>query len=136
MPRHSKKFRKRTLLNLNINNWINECKKVSPRKKLWFSLPKGDPTYVFWRKWSCWAWKEHFQWCSFMWWRSTHSCSVYLQSLFLYEVGLTEVKENDFQDTPHDKRRKNWSIRNPLTKKCEKDKMKWQALQKMANILF
>ena len=28
----------------------------------------------------------------------------------MYGVGLTEVKENDFQDTPHDKRRNNCLI--------------------------
>ena len=37
-----------------------------------------------------------------MWWWCSHSCSVYSQSSFLYKVGLTEVRENDLKDTPHD----------------------------------
>ena len=35
-----------------------------------------------------------------------------------------------------DKRQKNASIRNPLTKKCEKLSVKGEALQKLANIIF
>ena len=35
MPRCTKKIRNRTFLNLNINIWINEHKKISPRKKNW-----------------------------------------------------------------------------------------------------
>ena len=97
---------------------------------MWFSPPKGVPNNVFWGKWSCWALREHFKWCFLVWWRSSHSYFVYSQSLFLYKVGLMEVKENDFQDTPHDKRQKNSSIRNLLTKKCEKKQNWWTSSSK------
>ena len=32
--------------------------------------------------------------------------NLYWQSFILYEVGLTEVKENDFEDTSHNKKQK------------------------------
>ena len=35
-------------------------------------------------------------------------------------MGLTEVKENDFQDTPHDKRRKKLKYKEPSYKKMRK----------------
>ena len=41
--------------------------------------------------------KTQFQWYYCVRWRCSHSCSVYSQSLFLYKVGLTEVKENDLR---------------------------------------
>ena len=51
-------------------------------------------------------------------------------------MGLTEVRENDLKDTPHNIKTKNSSIRNLLTKKCEKHTEKGQTLKKMANIIF
>ena len=86
--------------------------------------------------WSCLGWRERFQWHSCMWWRCLQSYFIYWQPLFLYFMGYTEVKENDVKDTLHDKRQKNSSIRNLLTKKCENHKLDQQALQKVAKIIF
>ena len=47
------------------------------RKKMWFSLTKGVLSYIFWRKWSCLNQREQFQWYSCMWWRCSHSYSMY-----------------------------------------------------------
>ena len=52
---------------------------------------------------------------------------MYSESFFLYEVGLTEVKENDFKDIAHDKRQKTSS---------KKKEVNEQALQKMTKIIF
>ena len=51
-PRHTKKTKK-SYFRTNF---------VLKKKKLWFSFPKGVPNYIFWRKWSCWGWREEFQW--------------------------------------------------------------------------
>ena len=75
-------------------------------KKMWFSLTKGVLSYIFWRKWSCLNQREQFQWYFCMWWRCSHSYSMYKKSLFLYEVGLTEVQKKIFKISPHDKRQR------------------------------
>ena len=60
------------------------------------------------------------------------TCSPFFCTRWL----LLEVKENNFKDAPHNKKRKTISIRNRLTKKCEKHEMNGQALQKIANTIF
>ncbi len=61
---------------------------------------------------------------------------MYSQSLFLYEVGVIEVKETDFKDTAHDKRQKTLSIKTSSQENAKKHKVNEQAPQKMAKIIF
>ena len=84
------------------------------RRKTMISIPKSVPNYIFLGKWSCWGWREQFKWYFCFWWQCSQSCFVYSQSLFAYEVGLTEVKETDFKDIAQDKRQKTSSIKFSL----------------------
>ena len=101
-----------------------------------FSIPKGVPNYIFWGKWSCWGWREQFQWYSCLWWRCSQSCFVYSQSFFLYKAGLTEVKGNNFKDTTYDKRQKSQLKGTSSRKNAKRHKTNQQALQEMAKIIF
>ncbi len=56
---------------------------------------------------------------------------MYLQFLFLYEVGLTEVKENDFQDTPHGNKAKKLNYKKPSYEKMRKTQNEWTSSSKI-----
>ena len=59
---------------------------------------------------------------------------LYSQSLFLYEGGLTQGKENDFKDTADDKRQKTQVFikEPPHKKKAKNHKVNHQAFKKIS----